>query len=426
MVSPTNGTVTVTRTQLWLALAVSALSLLGTVFLAMATYSLNPGVLFVPFAPALLILGIVALLVRERQTDVDAPLGVDAADDLPATADPGNNGSTSERPITVDEDREAYGIYATLQTLSSSLNLDDTLTLVADQVVRLVADITVEIYLAESDQGSLRLSSSYGRRAESLHDGAGETAMLLATSALHRTTTVVDAVEFHTESGQTEKLPVMGARLVHEDEPFGVLLLIRDVDRTFDEVEINELETVALFAAPGIHRARTQLRSQESALLDPFMQLPNHRAACGILDQRIAESLRFRNGEPVAVISLNLGDDEDRSGLDSELKTLCPIVAAQLRQMDILARGDRNELLIVLPRATRAEANLVAERIQRALESHSLPTKPNAHFGMGIGAFPRDGETASEILLRARNDVRPDDPDIHDSSANVVPLDRWR
>ncbi|MEO7508999.1 MAG: diguanylate cyclase, partial [Pyrinomonadaceae bacterium] len=251
-------------------------------------------------------------------------------------------------------------------------------------------------------------------------------ARLLATSALHRPPTVVDSIEIQTEPSQIENAPLMAARLVHEDEPFGVILLIRDVDRAFDAVEINELESVALFAAAGIHRARMQLRSQESALVDPFMQLPNHRAACGILDQRIAESLRFRNREPVAVISLNLGDDEDRSGLDSELKTLCPIIAAQLRQMDILARGDRNELLIVLPRATRAEANLVAERIQRALESHSLPTKPNAHFGMGIGAFPRDGETASEILARARTDVRPDDLDLHDSTANVVPLDRWR
>ncbi|MEO6393035.1 MAG: hypothetical protein ABIP75_14400, partial [Pyrinomonadaceae bacterium] len=180
MVLPASKTVTVTRTQLWLALAVSALSLLGAIFLAMATNSLSPAVLITPLAPALLVLGIVALLVREHQPYLNSGQVSVVADDRPLTAGTSEKSPIGDRPITVDEDREAYGIYATLQTLSSSLNLDDTLTLVADQVVRLVSDVTVVIYLAGPDQSPLKLCSSFGRRADSLTGGADEAARLLA------------------------------------------------------------------------------------------------------------------------------------------------------------------------------------------------------------------------------------------------------
>jgi diguanylate cyclase (GGDEF)-like protein len=78
--------------------------------------------------------------------------------------------------------------------------------------------------------------------------------------------------------------------------------------------------------------------------------------------------------------------------------------------MDTLARYAGDEFVAIMPMASAAMANGVAERVRRAVESHKfrVRTGRTAHVGLSIGvsSFPDDGETTEELLSAAAGDMQ--------------------
>ena len=153
-----------------------------------------------------------------------------------------------------------------------------------------------------------------------------------------------------------------------------------------------------------LHRELTRSEAlQELATTDPLTGLANRRATMDALE-REAESAR-RYGHPVSVIAVDvdrfkrINDEHGHHVGDQVLEEVARLLAAEARQVDVVARWGGEEFLIVLPQTRRAEAARLAERTRRALAT-ARPGGVEVTATFGVTEL-REGENIDELLVRA-------------------------
>lgn len=111
----------------------------------------------------------------------------------------------------------------------------------------------------------------------------------------------------------------------------------------------------------------------------PFV-LPGPDVGRLMLDRLVAEGVRYGRDFAVVRIIVPLGTAEG----------LAPVLAAVLRDADVIVRWEADELLALLPATDRPGADRAAQRLQEAVE---VP--------IAVGAAHWVGDTAYDLLSRA-------------------------
>lgn len=88
------------------------------------------------------------------------------------------------------------------------------------------------------------------------------------------------------------------------------------------------------------------------------------------------------------------------------------MIKKQMRQMDVLSRYAGDEFVAVMPMASKDVAQMVAERIRAAVESHKFPVRTGRTtqigISLGIACFPEDGESVANLLMAAESNMQHD------------------
>jgi len=197
-----------------------------------------------------------------------------------------------------------------------------------------------------------------------------------------------------------------------EAEVFGVLVLYASREKAFDKKSAELIEAVGARISPLFRSSIAFERNLENALTDNLTSLPNERAFYLVLENQIAESQRFREQRPLAVLSMDIKNFDEinkRFGHvrgDQILTYAAKMIKGQLRQMDFLSRSTGDEFLAVLPTASEEITEIIINRIGKAFDLSPFElTKSEREFiklNFGAASFLKDGETAQE-LLRAAN-----------------------
>jgi diguanylate cyclase len=137
--------------------------------------------------------------------------------------------------------------------------------------------------------------------------------------------------------------------------------------------------------------------------------LADRQAFVDALDRRIPESQRF--GIPLSIIHLRIenyatlcqtyGEPAARVTLDA----VAAFTQSALRQIDLLARLDDGEFVVLLPGSTRSEANQIAKRLQVSAancDARLQNEKVHLRVSHGIAEFHPD-DTAALLMNRARS-----------------------
>src|SRR3954454_1491325 len=99
-----------------------------------------------------------------------------------------------------------------------------------------------------------------------------------------------------------------------------------------------------------------------------------------MLDRLIAEGVRYGRDLAVVRISLPLGSAD----------AVAPLLAACLRDADVIVRWEADELLALLPATDRLRRERAAERLRDAVD-----------LDLAVGADHCVGDTAFDLLARA-------------------------
>jgi len=347
------------------------------------------------------------------QTKPDAGL---ASDILGAPDD-----TAGFRSIT-EAQREVFALHEIAQTIGSSLNLNDTVTLVSNKLRAIVPFDTCIIFVVDEKSGKAVAAHAAGEDAQlfsrrRMNVGDGITGWVIANSrSMCNASPELDLVGLP-ESVSREYRGVLVSPLIREDGAFGAITLYSKSRTSYTTEHVRLLESVAQHASSALNNALTFEKTKESALTDPLTDLPNARGFYMMLEQRIAEGQRM-NRESLAVISMDIDDFRainDQYGHaigDRVLASVACVIRKELRQMDILTRYAGDEFVSIMPMASIQMAASVGERVRSAVESQkfSVRTGKVVEIGvsMGIACFPDDGETTEELLTAAARNMQRD------------------
>jgi diguanylate cyclase (GGDEF)-like protein/putative nucleotidyltransferase with HDIG domain len=334
----------------------------------------------------------------------------------------GSPEETNGFKVITQAQREVFALHEIAQTIGSSLNINDTVTLVANKLRAIVPFDTCAIFVVNDRSGKAQAIHSSGEHEEvfsqrRMNVGDGITGWVVANGrSMTNASPELDLVGVPEEIVRQYR-GVLVSPLLREDGAFGAISLYSKARTSYTTEHVRLLESVCQHASSALNNALTFERTKESALTDPLTELPNARGFYMMLEQRIAEGQRM-NRESLAVLSMDIDDfktinDEYGHAIgDRVLASVAGVIRKELRQMDILTRYAGDEFVTIMPMASTTMARAVGERVRMAVEAHrySVRAGRTVQLGvsMGVACFPEDGETSEELLTAAARRMQRD------------------
>lgn len=194
--------------------------------------------------------------------------------------------------------------------------------------------------------------------------------------------------------------------LVSEDEVTGCIVA-RSMIEKLSKRDIDYLEQLTRQAAATINRANTYSTILQYATLDALTNLNNRRQFETRLGQEI--SITKRQNNPLCAMMVDIdffkkvNDTYGHTAGDEVLRTVAAIIKEQLRESDIPARYGGEEFAVLLPFTKIEEAQIVGERLRKAVEAHPVRVDNvdiAVTISMGLAEYNRE-ETGEELFERA-------------------------
>jgi len=154
-------------------------------------------------------------------------------------------------------------------------------------------------------------------------------------------------------------------------------------------------------------KLREALRSR--SVRDPLTQLFNRR----YLDETLVRELSRckRSGQELGVIMVDIdhfkkyNDTHGHDAGDFVLVGIAELVRSKLRVEDVACRFGGEELVLVMPGASKEAAAGRAESMREATERHEFVYKGKSLVGvtvsLGVANYPADGDTPAALMKAA-------------------------
>ncbi|HWB54711.1 MAG TPA: diguanylate cyclase, partial [Tepidisphaeraceae bacterium] len=148
------------------------------------------------------------------------------------------------------------------------------------------------------------------------------------------------------------------------------------------------------------------VRLQRMAATDPLTGLYNRRHFARVLDQMFAESQRYQTDLACVMIDLDdykhLNDKYGHQMGDQLLVLAGKVIGANMRRMDVAARYGGDEFVLLLPRATAREADVLADRIREEFAQSTasvLKQSRGVTMSIGIASLAATKPTSADQLV---------------------------
>ncbi len=339
------------------------------------------------------------LITRRGLMDEGAAKAADSLDGL---------GEIENRLVALDEAHQVFG---------SSLNAVDMFRLVSSRVGEIFPFAASALFVPDETGEKLVITQFEGRNADVMQDLEIGISEGLAGKAIESRAIEIDAdLEFDSWAMPAEKLEgfrsSIAIPLMQDEEVFGIFELFTDRVIKNDEDTVKLLEAIGEHVTPLFRSSMAFEQSISSALTDVLTGLPNERALFMILENQLAESMRYRDERPLTVVAIDIKDfAEVNSDLghaigDRMLEFVGERIKEQLRQMDFLARSMNDEFAVILPTASEKTALEIMERIKTVFAQTPFAIAENEYLkiwlNFGWATFWKDGETANQLIRNAQ------------------------
>ncbi len=311
--------------------------------------------------------------------------------------------------------REVFTLYELARVFSSSLNLEDTLSLFVQKIGEFVPFDTCVVYLSEENGEFAKAAHASGKNSAVLSEkrvkaGEGATGFVLKKRqpvndidpGLDFTFNQIELVQEY--AGMTS-LPLLA-----EEKMVGAVSLYSCEIETYEEEHLRLLEAISRIASDAISTALQHAETESRALTDPMTGLPNARSLQIQFEKEAARAGRKETTFHLLMLDLDgfkaVNDTFGHKAGDKLLKEVSKVMRGQLRDYDFLARYAGDEFVIIAPETCREDVEELCRRIEKAVFDFTLPIDGGESFarvGISVGAacYPRQGETLDQIIVAA-------------------------
>jgi Amt family ammonium transporter len=175
------------------------------------------------------------------------------------------------------------------------------------------------------------------------------------------------------------------------------------VESHFTEYEFELTQLFGGQASIALQNAEAHLAMKVRADHDALTGLGNH----GAFQRDLGLAIEQRGQEPFAVLMLDLdsfkrfNDTQGHPAGDALLGAIAGAIHESIRATDRAYRYGGDEFSAILGAMTRAGAEEVAGRIQRAVAALTASHKAPVTITVGIACYPGDGQTKAELVAAA-------------------------
>jgi diguanylate cyclase (GGDEF)-like protein/putative nucleotidyltransferase with HDIG domain len=322
------------------------------------------------------------------------------------------------RPAYLDQiksaQREAYALYEIAKTFGSSLEVEDTISILVNKVGYIVPFDTCVVYIYNEATEMADAVYASGMNADLISNmrvslGKGVMGFILTNRC---PVSHLDPME----DFEGAKLPIqgryssmIGVPLVKEDKLLGALAVysIQPARYTSDHTRL--LDTIARLASDALSNALQHAEAESNSLTDVLTGLPNARALYAQFDQEIARS--NRSNRPFQVIMMDLdgfklvNDTYGHKIGDKMLREIGQVLQRQLREYDFLARYAGDEFVAIAQNMSAEQGDELRERVERAVNQFRLHVTEDTYacvgISIGLATYKLHGETLEQLLIAA-------------------------
>jgi diguanylate cyclase (GGDEF)-like protein len=210
------------------------------------------------------------------------------------------------------------------------------------------------------------------------------------------------------------------------EECFGTISLYGEKLLSYNQTDLNALQTIAGFIAPLISEIRNR-NSKSDESLDPITQI--HRMSyLTITGPQLLASAK-NEGSPACLIYLeikNLLRISREYGADTAnlvLRMIANCIKPELRETDILVRFGNRAFLAFLPGVREDQALGCIQRLKQQVQKQSLSLGDRSlsiECAAGASSYPNDGATIFALLQSAQGSIRTKAPKSGSTENKVI------
>jgi len=328
--------------------------------------------------------------------------------------------------------KEVSALFELARTLGTTLNLQETLTIVSSKISKIVPFTTCVIYICSQDRASLRAEFVSGENQQAFRDYSMPLGERLSGWVAAQKEPAVNADPDADLQPILDKLAVplehaLVYPLVVDEVSFGAISLYAARGKEFRYGHFHVMEIVSQQAARAVFNALTFEGTREDALTDALTSLPNFRFLQLYLDQELNKMRRY--GTPFCLLVMDLdgfksiNDTYGHQTGDRVLVEVSGVLKSEMRESDVIARYGGDEFVAVLPGATQKDAAALTERVLSAMQDFRFVVGPGEVLPVGISlgwaCCPEDGDD-SERLLKTADQAMYRDKAAHRPSGATV------
>ena len=343
-------------------------------------------------------------------TELKVERGMAPAAGFEESATKSNDESTFLMSIAAAR-QEVQTLFELSQDLGASLSLDETLSVFAAKLRRLVPYDSIAIYVRRGDQlvpehvggDNFRLFASL--RIPLGHGVSGWVAEnkkpILNGNPSVETGYPVDA------AGSNMLMSAVAVPLEGLQGVVGVLTLYHAEKQAFSSDHLRVLLAMSSKMALVIENALKYQQAESSATTDYLTGLPNARSLFLQLNRELARSKRSNTPLTVMVCDMDgFKQVNDRYGhLEGNrvLQLFSRRVSESSREYDIVARMGGDEFVVVMPGVTPDDAHLKAAHLRELAKdaAREICGEDLLSLSVGQALYPTDGEDAEGLLAEA-------------------------
>lgn len=304
------------------------------------------------------------------------------------------------------------------KALTSTVDLENVLTLIMDQVGRLLKAQSWSLLLRDEKTGILTFEISVSPAAENLKGrevAAGQG--IAGWVAEHgKPLVVADVRDDDRYSDQFDRASSFIAQSVlcvpvrSKDHVLGVIELANGPnEKVFKEADLQILSTIADYAAIAIENARNFRRINELVITDDLTGLYNGRYLHTLIDEEIERVRRFGGKLSLIFIDLDFFKKiNDTCGHLVGSRTLTEVgklIKDNVRRICKSARYGGDEFVVVMPNTGKSGAMTLATKLCELFREYDFRDDNGVSFRMtasfGIATFPDDADSKDDLIRLA-------------------------
>ncbi len=321
--------------------------------------------------------------------------------------------STLER-----RNRELEALIEIGKALTSTIDHANVLTLIMDQVSRLLKSQAWSLLSLNEQTGELTFEIAVSPAAEKLKGlrlsrGQGiagwvaEHGLPLLIADVRNDARFSDMVD---KAAAFETRSVLCVPIRSKDHILGVIELVNGPEEdAFSDADLQILSTISDYAAIAIENARNFRRISELVITDDLTGLFNGRHFHALLEEEIERVRRFGGKLSLVFIDLDyfkkVNDTRGHLVGSRTLAELGQLIKKNLRKVCKPARYGGDEFVIILPNTSKNGAMTLANRLLNIFRNHVFYDDEAAPFqltaSLGISTFPDDAQSKDDLIRLA-------------------------